>query len=217
MYSRVETLHILCLFIVRHRQRKLMCQGPSHGALMFGKNHVVDIFILTFKINCHLNFIWAIVLSECPRMDPSFVLGLLVVRSPSRLMVYQEVAMVHVDNLFLIHCSIPPSITSCCGTLLRGGMTYDFPFHSIKSPKCTRRLCRVFKVGAVFERKNCFKSLTKSGHSMHTKALLKAFLLNVSENDCAMMRETPAYFKEVAACSRLDPQPKFDPPTKMSP
>jgi hypothetical protein len=47
--------------------------------------------------------------------------------------------------------------------------------------------------------------------------LLIEFLLNVSEKDPAMTRAIPLALIAVAACSLEDPQPKLNPPTKMSP
>ena len=43
------------------------------------------------------------------------------------------------------------------------------------------------------------------------------FLLNVSEKEPAITRAIPLALIAVAACSLDDPQPKLNPPTKMSP
>ena len=43
------------------------------------------------------------------------------------------------------------------------------------------------------------------------------FLLNVSEKDPAITIATPLALIAVAACSLDDPDPKLNPPTKISP
>jgi hypothetical protein len=47
--------------------------------------------------------------------------------------------------------------------------------------------------------------------------LFIAFRKNILANDSATTATAPAHFIARAACSRLEPQPKFLPPTIMSP
>src|SRR4029077_5809200 len=61
------------------------------------------------------------------------------------------------------------------------------------------------------------KYVTNSGHSNTTNPLLNALRLYVSEKLPALTHGIPLYFSAVAACSRLEPLPKFSPPTTTSP
>src|SRR5437588_7031698 len=65
---------------------------------------------------------------------------------------------------------------------------------------------------------NCSRRrFTSSGTSTHREPLLYALRRYVCEKLAAITRRTPLAFKQVTACSRLEPVPKLKPPTITSP
>ena len=52
---------------------------------------------------------------------------------------------------------------------------------------------------------------------MTGKPMFMALRKKMRANDSAMTHLTPEYFNANGACSRLEPQPKFLPPTNMTP
>jgi hypothetical protein len=54
-------------------------------------------------------------------------------------------------------------------------------------------------------------------HSITGKPMFMALRKKMRANDSPMTHLTPEYFSASGACSRLEPQPKFFPPTRMTP
>src|SRR5439155_22991382 len=112
--------------------------------------------------------------------------------------------------------SAPPATISSCAAGLSGGKENDFP-STLRIDLAESIVISGPTVVGARSVNVLRKCVTNYGHSNTTKPLLNALRLYVSEKLPAITQGMPLNFSAVAACSRLEPLPKFSPPTTTSP